>query len=229
MLARAGDEINGSGEILQRSTVSLALKFAPPIIAFLGVTRSDEITFWANHHETTLLIILFALVGSLVHAQLRHVVITSLCYGVAFLAARDVSFTLGLPADMRHGIFPVARMVALCTISILTLAAALGESFKPGTVWARRCYFGGASLYFFGTGIVSYDISHSWQAIMMIITGVAALGGAVFANKIVEMEKEETEDAPDADDEDLIEIKRQEHLRKLRDMEWKDPAAHGQP
>ena len=181
---------------LRRSITIFALKIAPPAVAFVGVLHGNGLTVWANSHETTLLLILFALVGSLVHPQLRLLVITSLCYGVAFLAgARDIFLPLDLNR-LRSGFWQHARMAALFIVSMLTLSSAIAESFSPGTVWARRCYFGGASLYFLGTGAVNYHFFHSWQSIMMIITGVSAGAGCIFAGKIVEMEREDAMETP---------------------------------
>ena len=141
----------------------------------------------------------------------------------ACLAARDIFFTLGLPVGLRTGLYPAMRMLALGTISILTLAAAVCESLYPGTVIARRCYFAGAALYFFGTGYINFIQLHSWQSIMMLITGCSALGAAIYAKVIVESETEEALDLP-ADSEDLTQIRAQEHHKRVLAREWKDPA-----
>jgi len=206
---------------MQRRITTIALKLAPPAIAFIGVWQGNRLTAWANSHETTLLLILFALVGSLLHPQLRLIVITSLCYGVAFLAARDIFLPPSL-TGLRSGFWQHVRMAALLTVSMLTLISAIAESFLPGTVWARRCYFGGAALYFLGTGVVNYHFFQSWQSIMMIITGFAASAGCIFAEKIVEMEREDAEEAL-SKEERPIESTHTAHVHALKAKEWHDP------
>ena len=208
--------------MLHRRITGILLKLLPPIVAYVGVTRTLELTSWSSRHETTLLLLLFALVGSLLHVQSRHAVITTLCYGVGFLAARDINFTLGLPPALRSTFLVHLRMVTLGTISLLSMFAAIAESISPGTVWARRCYFAGASLYFFGTGINTYYAAHSWQAIMIIITAICALLGLIFADKIVAIEQED-DDTSDRDDGKRQEELNQAHQQALLRKEWKDP------
>lgn len=213
---------SGGGSAVKARLHRALLQLLPPAIAVVGVTRSDAITVWASHHETTLLILLFALVGSLLHPELRQSVILTLCYSVAFLAGRDMFFIYGLPTGLQHGIFPALRMVALLLVSILTLSSAVGESFRPGSVWARRCYFAGAALYFMGTGFISYIAAHSWQGLMMMTTGGASMLGAVFAERIIE--KEQNEDVVATEDEtDVMQELQARHQQRLRQREWKDP------
>jgi hypothetical protein len=208
---------------LQRSISAAALKIAPPAVAFAGVLHGSGLTLWANSHEATLLLTLFALVGSLLHPQLRLLVITSLCYGVAFLAARDIFLPLS-QTGLRSGSWQHVRMSALFIVSMLTLSSAIAESFSPGTVWARRCYFGGAALYFLGTGVVNYHFFHSWQSIMMVTTGFAAAAGCIFANKIVEMEREDAlETYPTNDGQVGSESTHSAHVQTLKAKEWHDP------
>ena len=200
-----------------------AARMLPPIIAMLSVLYSRQIMVWTTSHETAFLLFVFVIVGCLLHVKMRRIVIITLCYGVSCLAARDIFFTLGLPVGLRTGLYPAMRMLALGTISILTLAAAVCESLYPGTVIARRCYFAGAALYFFGTGYINFIQLHSWQSIMMLITGCSALGAAIYAKVIVESETEEALDLP-ADSEDLTQIRAQEHHKRVLAREWKDPA-----
>jgi hypothetical protein len=207
--------------MLQRTLTTIVLKIAPPTVAFIAVMHGARLTAWAGSHEATLLLTLFALVGSLVHPQLRLIVITSLCYGVAFLAARDIFLPLNL-TGLRSDFAQHVRMSALFIVSVLTLSSAVAESFSPGTVWARRCYFGGASLYFLGTGVINYHFSHSWQSILMIITGVAAAAGCAFAGQIVEMEREDAEEGPTIDDQP-VESTHSAHVQALKAKEWHDP------
>jgi hypothetical protein len=209
------------GTTMQRRITTFALKAAPPAVAFIGVMHGARLTVWANSHEATLLLILFALVGSLLHPQMRLVVITSLCYGVAFLSARDIFLPLGL-TGLRSGFWQHVRMSALFIVSLLTLSSAIAESWSPGTVWARRCYFGGAALYFLGTGVINYHFFHSWQSIMMITTGFAAAAGCIYANKIVEMEREDAVESPSNDDRP-IESTYTAHVQALEAKEWHDP------
>ena len=208
--------------MLSSRNVGILFKILPPLAAFACVHYSAWLTNWSGRHETTLLILLFALVGSLLHPQLRHSVITTLCFGVGFLAARDIIYTLGMPAELRAGTYHYLRMIALGMISALSMLAAVAETLRPGTVWARRCYFAGASLYFLGAGFNTYIAYRSWQAIIMLVTGVAALAGVIFARNIVEMEREEDVESP-ADSAIHQEELQKLHQRVLQQKEWHDP------
>jgi hypothetical protein len=94
----------------------------------------------------------------------------------------------------------------------------------PGAVWARRCYFGAAALYFSGLGINCYGPRGSWQAVVLCSTGITAAIGCIFAHRIVATEWiEETE--TEITDEAEQRLRDAEHLRALRDKEWQDPNA----
>jgi hypothetical protein len=94
----------------------------------------------------------------------------------------------------------------------------------PGTVWARRCYFGAAALYFTGIGLINFYWHGSWQAILLCMTGVIALFGCVFAHRIVAEEAAEAEETLFNDEASQRE-REAAHLRTLRAKEWREPLA----
>lgn len=208
---------------MQRCLGNLLTKLLPPLLALAAVVREAALSAWVQNHETTLLLALFALVGSLLHPRLRYLMITTLCYGVSFLAVRDIYFSSEqlLPPLMDSHRLREIRTVLLMLIASLALFAAITESAKPGAILARRCYFGAAFLYFLSTGIVNFLISPAWQSIVMILTGIASLIGCCLAHRIVALEREDsTEDV----DSDLVQQRRlqEAHLRRLRAKEWHD-------
>src|SRR5207237_4454453 len=90
-----------------------------------------------------------------------------------------------LPALLDYDIVDQGRPAALLMVAVLAATAALAETLRPGTVWARRCYFGAAFLYFTGQGVITYAWHGSWQSVMLCVTGITALFGWLFAHRIV--------------------------------------------
>jgi hypothetical protein len=170
-------------------------------------------------------ILLFMLLSAILHPRLRALMIVTLCYGVAGMALRDAFFarSIPMPPDMDYLILDTARPIALCIIAALALAAAIGETRQPGTVWARRCYFSAAGLYFIGIGLINIGWHSSWRGYMLLATGLIALGGCLYAPLIVASEQEASlPDAP-ADEAQFQQERDDKHQRTLRIKEWRDP------
>jgi hypothetical protein len=160
---------------------------------------------------------------SLLSHRLRSVLILTLCYGVAFMAVRDI-FRVGsqpLPQAIDYDFLDHSRPAILLLIAGLSATAAFMETFHPGTVWARRCYFGAAALYFIGLGIIHIGKYGSWKAVLLCVTGVTAIFGCIFAERIVSAEIEEEED--DLSDEVVQGLVEAAHQRSLRAKEWHEP------
>ena len=104
----------------------------------------------------------------------------------------------------------------------MSATAAVFETVRPGTVWARRFYFGAACLYFLGLGVITYFRNTSWQAILLAITGITAGVGCVFAHKIVATEAIEAEAEPLQSDEMWQQAREVAHRAALQAKEWRD-------
>jgi hypothetical protein len=210
--------------IVQRRIANLLISVGPPLIALLAVWREPFLTAWAHKHEAVLPLGLFLLLLSLLHSRLRHLLVISLCYGVSFLALRDVFLVYGqpLPPQLDYDFIAASRPTALLLVSILAMIAAVVETIRPGSVWARRCYFGAAALYFIGTGVINFCFNHSWQSVMLAITGVTALFGCLYAHRIIASELQPEEEEAEISDVDLQQRTEAAHLRALQAKEWHD-------
>jgi hypothetical protein len=200
---------------------NLILAVLPALIAGLIVFLEPVLTTWVKDREAVLPLTVFVLLSALLHPRLRSQLMLALCYGVAFLALRDSIRDHQLPPDLDYLWVAELRPLAQIAVAALSATAALAETFYPGTVWARRCYFGAASLYFTGLGITTYFWQASWQSAMFISIGVTALYGCIFAPNFMEMEtEEETDDAPtDVEVQQALDLS---HHHALQKKEWRD-------
>jgi hypothetical protein len=162
---------------------------------------------------------------SLLSHRLRSALILTLCYGVAFMAVRDIKRVESqpLPWFLNYDFLDHSRPAILLLIAGLSATAAFMETFHPGTVWARRCYFAAAALYFLGLGITHFREFHSWKAVLLCVTGVTAVFGCIFAERIVSAEQEDEED--DLSDEVVQGLVEADHHRSLLAKEWHEPTA----
>lgn len=182
-----------------------------------------RLSLWAGQHEAVLPLAVIVLLLSLLSRRLRSLLILTLCYGVAFMAVRDI-FRVGsqpLPQIINYDFLDQSRPAILLLIAGLSGTAAFMETFHPGTVWARRCYFASAALYFIGLGIIHIGKYGSWKAVLLCVTGVTAVFGCIFAERIVSAEIEEEEE--EISDEVVQELVEQAHHRSLLAKEWHEP------
>ena len=164
-------------------------------------------------------LVLFLLISSLVYARVRAILMISLCYGVGFLALRDVlvSSRQHLPPALDYDFVEYLRPALYLVITSLVTASAYFESVRPGQIWARRCYFGGAAGYFLTTGIVSMAGHRSWQGVLLIVSGCLALFGSITADRFQD-EDEEIEESPRyVDDQALLDAK---HRNRIAAIVW---------
>lgn len=193
----------------------------PATIAGLAVWLEPVLTRWARTREAMLPLIVCLLLACMVHPRLRNLLVTALCFGVTFLALRDIydPRQLTLPPSLDYQTLAELRPLVLGIVAVLSAIAGFGEALVPGTVWARRCYFGSAALYFSGLGFMNFYWHGNWKSVLLCVTGLTALFGCIFADRIVESEQE-----ADADKEISDEVAQKErelaHLRALRAKEW---------
>ncbi len=203
----------------------IAAALGPAVVAALAVALEPWMTVWAKERQAMLPLVLFLLLSSLMHPRLRQLLGVTLCYGVAFLALRDIFRTrqLPMPSDWDYDFLDQARPVGLFVVAALSVLAAIAETKRPGTVWARRCYFGAAALYFTGLGVINYAWHPSWQAALLCATGVIAGAGCVYAPRIIESEAFDLE-AAESDDLADQQAREADHQRTLRAKEWHETA-----
>lgn len=192
-------------------------------VAFMAVCVEPLLSSWSHGRLETLPLATLLAVSILVHPRLRHLLMITLCYGVSFLALRDIVRLqrVWLPPQLNYEGYEVARNVALLAVAGLAAMAGVVETRQPGTVWARRCYFGAASLYFLGMGVVNFFWRFSWQALLLCGTGLTAGLGCAFADRIVATEAEEIEDSLPSD-EVLQQAREAAHRARLQTREWRD-------
>ena len=197
---------------------------APALIAFVAVALEPALTTWSHDRAAALPLGTFLLLAILLHPQMRHLLMITLCYGVSFLALRDISHLRWspLPQPLNYEEWEVLRLLDFILVAGLSATAAVFETVRPGTVWARRFYFGAACLYFLGLGIITYFRHTSWQAILLVITGVTAGVGCLFAHKIVAAEAIEAEAEPQQSDEIRQQAREVAHRAALQAKEWRD-------
>jgi hypothetical protein len=197
---------------------------APALIAFVAVALEPALTAWSHDRAAALPLGTVLLLAVLLHSNMRHLLMITLCYGVSFLALRDIVRLpwSPLPQPLNYEEWEVLRLLDFILVAGLSATAAICETVRSGTVWARRCYFGAACLYFLGLGIITYFRHTSWQAILLAVTGVTAGMGCVFAHKIVATEAIEAEADPLQSDEMLQQAREVAHRAALHAKEWRD-------
>ena len=165
---------------------------------------------------------LVGLVAGFVLPFARRWLVVTLCFGVGLLALRDTFGTHLLPAALDfegvNRIYPFGWGF----LAALAFFAGIGEAVHPGSVWARRCYFGVAALYFLGHGIISFIKVPNYQSGILAVVGLVALYGVRMADKVVEAEEED--EVLDEDIRAIIE-NQSDRSKKLASREWTDPKA----
>lgn len=210
-------------EMLYSRTKALMLGAIPALAAALVVLLEKPITNWSKGRQAVLPFLIMLLFSAILHPRLRHLLVAGLCYGVAFMAVRDAISSQPLPSRLDYEVFAGVRPAALLLVAILAAAAAVGETVSPGTLWARRCYFGAAALYFLGIGTINYFWHGSWQSLVLCATGLISLLGCLFAHRLVGIE-EDDRIADEESDETEQRAREAAHLRALRAKEWHDRA-----
>jgi hypothetical protein len=150
----------------------------------------------------------------------RRWLVSSLCFGVAILAFRDVFRAMhipDLPSGYQSSAYVKIYTLGWVTLGLLASTAAVGEAVRPGAVWGKRCYFLAVAVYFGGHGLLGYLREPNWKSIAMVVIGMVGLWGAFVADRLVEPPME-----PEPLDEDLREIADRTSTRSamLARREW---------
>lgn len=202
----------------------LGMVTASAAVAMAAVYYETAFSMWSRGHAAALPLVTLLLLCALLHPRLRHMLMITLCFGVSFLALRDIVRLPQnpLPSPLNYEEWEALRVIDLLFVAALSAAAAVAETVRPGTVWARRCYFGAAALYFFGFGVLTYFRHTSWQAILLMGTGITAGIGCVFAHRIVATEVVDRDEALLPSDEVLQQAREATHRAALQAKEWRD-------
>lgn len=211
-----------------RHRVVFALKaLFPPAIAGAAVLLEPAFTAFAGKREAVLPFSIFFVLLSLIQPDLRRVMTIILCYGVSFLALRDAFRNpyMRVSDIMDYEFLSPLRMATLLLVATLSGVAAVAETLQPGILWARRFYFGAAALYFSGAGVISALGPTGWQfsgqSILLLLTGLTAGTGCLFAHRIVASElAADPDEAPP--DERMLSEQAAAHAEALRRKEWRD-------
>jgi hypothetical protein len=193
-----------------------------PLLTWLAVRQEPALTQLSRTHEAMLPLATMLLLAALLHPRLRHYLVVALCYGVAFLALHDVARVaqVPLPPALNYDWVDMMRPVGLWLVAALAAVSGIAESLFPGRVWARRCYFAAAALYFTGVAVMGYAWTHSWQSMVLGITGITAIVGCALAHRIVAAEAQMEDDV--ASDEMEQQAREAMHQRTLQSKEWRD-------
>jgi len=180
---------------LMNPRVRLILRILVPLIGALSaIALEPYLTALAIARPGTLPVAMVTLLGLLLLPRARRLLLVTLCYGVALLAFRD-AFRITSPPplidyDITEDLFPILRPIVWGLIAILAGTAGTLEAIEPGRVIARRCYFAAAALYFSGNGLLGLLRVVNWESLALLVTGIGAALGVLFAHRIVAAEKE---------------------------------------
>ena len=205
--------------------IRTALAIVAALLAYSAVTLESALRSWA--HGRPMIPLIMLLVGTtLLNPRLRNQVIVAMCFSVAFLALRDSHHThlWDVPFTMDRDLANVMILAALLVIAALSVLAAALETLTPGSVWARRLYFGATALYCTGLGIRYYGPHGSLQSVVLCGTGLTAVFACLYAHRIVASYPTD-QIQHSMSDEAEQRLRDAEHVRTLRDKEWQDPAA----
>lgn len=206
------------------TSARLAGWLLPPLVAFAAVSLEAYLSRLWGSHEALLPLVTLVLLAGMVHAELRQFLVVTFCFIVSFLALRDsiLSLHMPLPPGLRYDFVDTLRPVALWFVAILAALAGAAETLRLGGLWARRCYFIAAAIYFTEMGILSFAWSHNAGSVFLMVTGVAALAGAVFAHKLADVSQpEEPDSLPPQQDVRLEALEAARHAA-VRSKEWRD-------
>ena len=192
-------------------------------VAAISVFLEKIITTAMEKREAVLPITLCLVLWAVLHSGLRRWMVVTLCYGVGFMALRDVTSArqYPLPPIIDYLWVDTARPLGLFVVFLLAASAGYGETVRPNNIWTKRCYFGAAGIYFLGIGLLNWLWHFSWRGVALTGTGVIALLGCLFANQIADTEEDGEEEIPN--DEILQQQRDSIHYRTLLAKEWHDP------
>lgn len=197
-----------------------ALRLVVPLAAaFVVIHLETPFAALAQRRPAVLPITMVALVAGLLSPYIRRWLIVTLCFGISLLAWHDTFRDVPLPLEMSYPLVESIYPFLWGLLAVLAFVAGAAEALRPGSVWARRCYFAAASVYFSGHGLMAFLKQHDWQSIVLLVTGVISLVGAITAPRVVA-----SESAPDPLDDDLRTLaeEREQRAARLAAREWRE-------
>lgn len=209
--------------ILRIKVLTWLTRLLPPVFAALVIWLEPVALSLGRSREATLPFGTLILLAVLLHPRMRYFLVMTLCYAVAMLALRD-TWKIGhfhTPFPIQSDLLEPAMLVGLWTVAVLATVAGIGESIQSGMLWVKRCYFAAAALYFFGLGLVNYELHGSWLAVVQIVSGLFALVCFIFADRTMLTEAGEDADEP-VNDEVLQQALEAAHRTALQAKEWRD-------
>ena len=191
-----------------------------PIAVALILLRSEQrLTTLAQQRPGIVPVAMVALGAGLLSPRVRRWLIVTLCFGISLLALRDTFRIVPLPPAIDYVWVEHIYPFGWGLLALLAAVAGSMEALHPGSVLARRFYFGAASLYFSGHGLISFLKVYNWQSMVLFLTGLVALVGVFTAHRIVA-----AEEASKPEDEDIRALAESSARRaqRLAAREWRD-------
>ena len=200
----------------KRPALRLVIPFT---LAYLVLALEAPLAAFAVNHPGLLPIALVSLVTCFLLPATRRWIVVTLCFGICLLAWRDTFRTVWIPPAIDYVFVEKIYPFGWALLAALAFVAGIVEALRPGSLWARRCYFAAAAVYFGGHGLFSFVKYPNWQSAVMMSTGILAVFGMFNAHKIVANEKV---DYPE--DEDIRELAAENSRRtaRLADREWRE-------
>jgi len=192
--------------------------FGPLAAAYLLIQLEPYLTVWSQRRPGLLVVAMVALLGGMLLPHVRQLLIVTLCFGISLLALQDTFRPVLPPPTLDYAIVERMYPFAWALLALLAAIAGLMEALKPGSVWARRFYFGAASLYLSGRGLNGLLRYLNWESTVLLVTGIVAGVGVFFAHRIVAAEVE-------ALGEEMVETQGEHSARRAATVaarEWRD-------
>jgi hypothetical protein len=191
----------------------------PLIIAYVAITVEGPLTAFAVDHPGVLPVAMVSLVACLLLPAARRWIIVTLCFGIGLLAWNDVFRPVWIPPLIDYDIVERVYPFGWALLALCASVAGVAEALRPGSVWARRCYFAAATVYFGGHGLFSFIKFPNWQSAIMVATGLVAIAGIFNAQRIVAAENLDA-----SEDADIVALAAESQRRsaRLADREWRE-------
>lgn len=150
----------------------------PLLLAGLAVRLQQTISQVTGSSLSTLLLAM-VLIAFLI-PQLRRYVLTVICFGMCvFAGSRVWSGVTSL--DWERASWLAYAVVGMWLgISLLSGLAGIGTVWYNSPIWSQQCYLLAVSLYFLGHSGSAWLQGRIWSSLLLLLTGIAALGGVVW-------------------------------------------------
>lgn len=213
---------SGQAVIPQTTPVWLATTLrilVPALAAGAAVLFDSRFGEFFRSRPGLLPVAMFALMGALLIARWRRWLIVCLCFGVAWMALRDVLGPVRLPPGLDTVRADQIYPFAMGLLATLAACAACAEAVRPESVIARRAYFAAAAVYLTTHGVLGLMLGRHWGSWVLLACGACAMVGVFAAHRIVAREE-----AGPQEDADLaaMRLHMEQRAAVLRQREWKE-------